>query len=178
MAKGGNNGFHFDSVYVGRGTPRRLTMWSAITDISLESGPLVMALGSHRDERLKSTYGATDTDRDHTDPVFSSDLREIIERYGFTLGTAHFHPGDALILPLLSMHSSAPNLSDHYRISVDTRYQLASKPSDERFHGEGGQWLGNFHDPGAVYTPMRELKARWGLEDDPETNISEVHLTH
>ena len=60
MAKGGHNHFHYDSVYVGRGTQNRYTMWSALTDIGLENGPLVICLGSHRHDRLKSTYGATD----------------------------------------------------------------------------------------------------------------------
>lgn len=162
MATGGNNGFHYDCVYVGRGTPRKYTMWSAISEIPLERGPLVMALGSHQDERLKSTYGATDVDADHTDPVFSSDPREIVDHFGFKLGTAHFQPGDVLIFSLLSMHSSAPNLTNHYRISIDTRYQLASEPTDPRFFGENGTWQGNFAEKQTL-TPMSELKKQWGL---------------
>ena len=78
MAKGGHNHFHYDSVYVGRGTQNRYTMWSALTDIGLENGPLVICLGSHRHDRLKSTYGATDTDRDLTEAVFSTDPREMV----------------------------------------------------------------------------------------------------
>ncbi len=163
MAKGGNNGFHYDKVYVGRGTPNKLTMWSAISDIPLERGPLVMALGSHRDERLKATYGATDVDRDGADPVFSTDPREIVEHFGFKLGTTHFEPGDALIFPMLFMHSSAPNLSDRYRISIDTRYQLASEETDARFFGENGTWQGNFADKSLKITPIAELKKQWGL---------------
>ena len=162
MAKGGNNGFHYDRVYVGRGTPRKFTMWSAISEIPLEQGPLVMALGSHRDERLKSTYGATDVDADHTDPVFSSDPREIVDHFGFKLGTTDFQPGDVLIFSLLSMHSSAPNLTNRYRISIDTRYQLASEPTDPRFFGENGTWQGNFAEKQTL-TPMSELKKQWGL---------------
>ena len=162
MAKGGNNGFHYDHVYVGRGTPRKFTMWSAISDIPLDRGPLVMALGSHQDERLKSTYGATDVDTDHTDPVFSSDPREIVDTFGFKLGTTNFEPGDVLIFPLLSMHSSAPNLSNRYRISIDTRYQLASEPTDPRFFGANGTWQGNFAEKQTL-TPMSELKKQWGL---------------
>ena len=129
----------------GRGTQNRYTMWSALTDIGLENGPLVICLGSHRHERLKSTYGATDMDRDLTEAVFSTDPREIVEKFGFTLATAHFQPGDVIIFGLYMMHSSAPNRSDRYRISIDTRYQLAREKRDNRFFfREDGSWLGKF----------------------------------
>lgn len=164
MGRGGNNFFHYDSVYVGRGTRNRYTMWSAFTDIGLENGPLVICLGSHRAERLIQTYGQTDMDRDLTDAVFSKDPEEMVRKFGFRLATTHFRPGDVIVFGLFMMHSSAPNLSERYRISIDTRYQLASEPSDERFHGKDGQWLGNFYNKDAVYTPMAELRARWGLD--------------
>ncbi|MXY27008.1 phytanoyl-CoA dioxygenase family protein [Candidatus Poribacteria bacterium] len=165
MAKGGHNHFHYDSVYVGRGTQNRYTMWSALTDIGLENGPLVICLGSHRHNRLKSTYGATDMDRDLTEAVFSTDPREMVEKLGFTLATAHFEPGDVIIFGLYMMHSSAPNRSDRYRISIDTRYQLACEEKDDRFFfREDGSWLGNFYNKGASYRPIGELRREWELE--------------
>ncbi|MDE0685694.1 MAG: phytanoyl-CoA dioxygenase family protein, partial [Candidatus Poribacteria bacterium] len=165
MAKGGHNHFHYDSVYVGRGTQNRYTMWSALTDIGLENGPLVICLGSHRHDRLKSTYGATDMDRDLTEAVFSTDPREMVEKFGFTLATAHFQPGDVIIFGLYMMHSSAPNRSDRYRISIDTRYQLAREEKDDRFFfREDGSWLGNFYNKGASYKPITELRREWGLD--------------
>ena len=163
MAKGGHNHFHYDSAYVGRGTQNRFTMWSAFTDIGLENGPLVICLGSHRAERLIETYGRIDMDRDLIDPVFSVDAKEMVERFGFRLATAHFRPGDVILFGLHMMHSSLPNLSGRYRISIDTRYQLASEESDERFFGEGGNWLGNFYNKGASYTPMDRMREQWGL---------------
>ncbi len=165
MAKGGHNHFHYDSVYVGRGTQNRYTMWSALTDIDLENGPLVICLGSHQHNHLKSTYGATDMDRDLTDAVFSTDPREMVEKFGFTLATAHFQPGDVIIFGLYMMHSSAPNRSDRYRISIDTRYQLASDEKDDRFFfREDGTWLGNFYNKDVTYKPMSKLRQEWGLE--------------
>lgn len=164
MATGGHNHFHYDSAYVGRGTSNRVTMWSAFTDIDLENGPLVICLGSHRADALKETYGAIDMDRDLIDPVFSADAGEMVHRFGFTLGTAHFQPGDVILFGLHMMHSSIPNRSRRYRVSIDTRYQLAGEPPDERFMGEGGSWLGNFYNKGASYTPMSEMRKRWGLE--------------
>lgn len=164
MGKGGHNFFHYDSAYVGRGTRNRVTMWSAFTDIGLENGPLVLCLGSHQSEKLKDTYGRIDMDRDLIDPVFSKDPAEMVRAFGFQLGTTRFQPGDAILFGLFMMHSSVPNRSDRYRISIDTRYQLASEPSDERFHGRNGNWLGNFYNKGATYTPMEERRARWGLD--------------
>ena len=163
MASGGHNHFHYDSAYVGRGTPRRYTMWSAFTDIGLENGPLAICLGSDRDERLKNTYGRVDMDRDLIDPVLSTDPREITGHFGFKLATAHFEPGDCIIFGLHLLHSSVPNLSNRFRISIDTRYQLAREASDERFHGPNGSWLGNFHTPGATYRKVSELRGAWGV---------------
>lgn len=164
MARGGSNFFHYDSAYVGRGTFKRYTMWSALTDISLENGPLVICLGSHQDERLRQTYGQIDMDRDLIDPVFSKDAAELVKDFGFTLATAHFQPGDAIIFGLHMMHSSIPNLTNRYRISIDTRYQLAVDEKDERFFGENGAWQGNFYNKDAMYKPMAEMRREWGLE--------------
>ena len=163
MATGGHNHFHYDKVYVGRGSPNRLTMWSALTDTDIDEGPLVICLGSHRHQRLISTYGATDMDRDLTEAVFTDDPRELVEDFGFKLATTHFHPGDVVVFGMFMMHSSAPNLSDRYRISIDTRYQPADEARDERFFGENGQWLGNFHNKGASYRPMADLRAKWHI---------------
>lgn len=169
MAHGGHNHFHYDQVYVGRGTANRLSMWTALTDIDLDEGPLVVCLGSNRHERLIETYGATDMDRDLTDAVFSTDPRELVDDFSFRLGTTHFHPGDVVIFGMHAMHSTAPNRSDRYRISIDTRYQPADEVVDERFFfrtGARGQrrlWLGNFYRPSATYRPMASLRAEWGL---------------
>jgi hypothetical protein len=163
MATGGHNHFHYDSVYVGRGTPNRYTMWSALTNTDIDEGPLVLCLGSHRHQRLKQTYGAMDMDRDLTEAVFTDDPKELIDDFGFKLATCHFEPGDVVIFGMYMMHSSAPNLSPRYRISIDTRYQPADEATDERFFGEHGNWLGNFYNKGATYTPMHELREKWQL---------------
>jgi hypothetical protein len=163
IGHGGHNHFHYDSVYVGRGTLNRYTMWTALTNIPLDNGPLVIALGSDKCERLKQTYGSMDMDRDLIDPVFETNPREIVSRFGFKLATAHFQPGDCIIFGLFLLHSSAPNLTNRYRISIDTRYQLATDPKDERFFGANGQWLGNYYNKNAKLKPMAELRREWGV---------------
>ena len=163
VAKGGHNHFHYDKVYVGRGTQKRYTMWSALSDIDLDNGPLVICLGSHRHEKLKATYGATDMDRDLTEAIFSRDPVELVEKFGFQLATAHFQPGDVILFGMFMMHSSAPNRTDRYRISIDTRYQPATQEKGERFFGENGKWMGNFYTKNATYKAMAELCQEWGL---------------
>ncbi|MEM7034546.1 MAG: phytanoyl-CoA dioxygenase family protein [Chloroflexota bacterium] len=163
MAQGGHNHFHYDNVYVGRGTKNRYTMWSALTDIGLDNGPLVICLGSHNHDKLKSTYGATDMDRDLTDAVFSKDPIELVKKFGFQLATAHFQPGDVILFGMFMMHSSAPNLTNRYRISIDTRYQPADEEKDERFFGKDGAWMGNFYTKGAEYKAMDKLRKEWDL---------------
>ncbi len=164
IATGGHNHFHYDSAYLGRGTTRRFSMWSALTPTDIDQGPLVVCLGSHKHQRLIETYGRTDMDRDLTDPVFSTDPVELVRDFGFRLATANFQPGDVVIFGLHTMHSSAPNLSDRYRVSIDTRYQPVAEPVDERFvFRDDGTWLGNFHNEGAQYQPMQDLRRQWGL---------------
>jgi hypothetical protein len=85
--------------------------------------------------------------------------RELVEDFGFKLATTRYQPSDAIIFGMFMMHSTAPNLSDRYRISIDTRYQPKEEPTDERFFfGEDGTWLGNFYNKGAMYKPMSELR--------------------
>ena len=63
------------------------------------------------------------------------------------------------------MHSSAPNRSNRYRISIDTRYQLAGAEKDNRFFfREDGTWLGNYYNKGVRYRPIEELRREWRLE--------------
>ena len=164
MANGGQNHFHYDYVYVGRGSKNRLTMWSCFTDTALNGGPLVICLGSHEHQRLISTYGMIDMDRDLTEAIFSKSPSEMVEKFGFKLATTNFKPGDALVFGMHMMHSSAPNLSSKYRISVDTRYQLTDEEIDERFFfNDSGTWLGNGYNKGAKYSSMVDLRKGWNL---------------
>ena len=72
--------------------------------------------------------------------------------------------GDALLFGISMMHSTLPNTTDRYRLSIDTRYQLAAEPVDERFIGANGSWQGNYsYQNPAPRKPMKELRAGWGV---------------
>jgi hypothetical protein len=143
---------HCDVVYMGRGTKDVFTAWIPFGDIPLTVGGLVLVEGSHRDEELKSTYGALDVDTACTNkeraqqtnaagfPGFgalSYDMRATRERLGRRLLTAReFRMGDLLTFSIYTVHGSLDNHSREIRLSTDTRYQLASESADERWIGE------------------------------------------
>lgn len=63
--------------------------------------------------------------------------------------TAAYEAGDLLVLSMYTMHASSDNQSTSIRLSSDSRYQLASEPTDER-------WIGD--DP-----PLHGIRAKRGL---------------
>mgnify|MGYP003377119148 CR=1 FL=1 len=48
---------------------------------------------------------------------------------------AEYVPGDALVFGMFMLHGSLKNTTNRYRISCDTRFQLAGEPVDERWVG-------------------------------------------
>ena len=49
--------------------------------------------------------------------------------------TENYRVGDILIFSIFMLHASLNNTTDYVRLSTDSRYQLASDPSDERWIG-------------------------------------------
>jgi hypothetical protein len=136
VGRGGNTGAHYDIVYMGRGTSNLYTMWTPLGDTPLELGTLALLLGSQHFGKLKETYGTLDVDRDNVAKGwFSEDPLEIVEQFGGQWATTAFEAGDVIIFGMFMMHASTNNTTDRYRISSDTRYQLASEPVDERWIG-------------------------------------------
>ena len=45
--------------------------------------------------------------------------------------TSEFEPGDVVIFEMYLVHGSLDNHSDRFRLSTDSRYQLASEPADD-----------------------------------------------
>jgi Phytanoyl-CoA dioxygenase (PhyH) len=161
VGPGSNTGAHYDVVYMGRGTHNLYTCWTPLGDVPLEQGPLALLVGSHRFERVKQTYGTMDVDRDHVVGSFSNNPIELVDTFGGQWRTSTFRAGDVLIFGMFTMHGSLSNVSDCFRLSSDTRYQLRSEPVDDR-------WIGR--KPKAHYAwtkgktvTMEEARARWGV---------------
>ena len=131
--------FHFDSVYMGRGSDKLLTCWTPYVDIPLEKGPLLLAINHEpntRMDKLVETYGMSDVDVEMHNGLFSSDPFELINDFGCTLYTSEFKAGDILIFGMHTMHASLDNTTNEYRISSDSRYQPKNEVFDERWIGE------------------------------------------
>lgn len=162
IAKGGNTGAHYDNVYMGRGTKNVYTMWTPFSDIPLELGTLAMLLGSQNYEKIKQTYGQMDVDRDNVATGwFSDDPVEIVDMYGGQWATTPFEAGDAIIFGMFMMHASLNNMTNHFRISSDTRYQLASEPVDERWIGKKPK--GHYAWGKTPYKSVQEARKEWGV---------------
>lgn len=162
IAKGGNTGAHYDIVYMGRGTKDVYTMWTPFSDIPLELGTLAMLLGSQSYEKIKQTYGQMDVDRDNVATGwFSDDPVEIVDAYGGQWATSPFEAGDAIIFGMFMMHASLNNTTNRFRISADTRYQLASEPVDERWIGKKPK--GHYAWGQTPFKPVAEARKEWGV---------------
>jgi ectoine hydroxylase-related dioxygenase (phytanoyl-CoA dioxygenase family) len=68
--------------------------------------------------------------------AYSSDAIATREELGGRWLTSNYEMGDVLVFCMYMMHASSDNHSNQYRLSSDTRYQLASEPQDERWIGD------------------------------------------
>ena len=138
MAPGRASAFHFDHVYMNRGTDRVYTVWTPLGDVPLEDGPMLLLEGSHQWEDLISKYRGFDVDKDKSRPghVTMDPVELAVERDCRLLST-HFRAGDILVVTMFMLHGSLDNRSPEgrVRLSCDTRYQRADEPIDPRFVG-------------------------------------------
>jgi ectoine hydroxylase-related dioxygenase (phytanoyl-CoA dioxygenase family) len=136
IGHGHHTNAHLDIVYMGKGTRELYTAWTPFGDIPLEMGPLAVCLGSHRNEKLRATYGKSDAHDELETGFFSDDPDDVSETLGTRWASAPFAMGDLVIFGMFFMHGSLDNRTNRYRLSSDTRYQLSVEPVDERHMGE------------------------------------------
>jgi len=147
---------HYDVVYMGRGTKMLFTSWTPLEDVPMEKGGLMILEGSNRLDEVKRTYGTLDVDtfcenkaeapsirsgeRQWESRVqsgkYADDALALPGKLGGRWLTADYRAGDVLLFGMYTMHASTDNHSRAFRLSTDTRYQLASEPVDERWIGE------------------------------------------
>jgi hypothetical protein len=135
---------HCDLPYMGRGTHNVMTAWIPYRDTSLDLGGLIMLEKSHLQADRIRKYLNTDADTfcvnrnayRHTISNLSSNPVSLREKFGGRWLTTEFRAGDLLTFGMTLIHASLDNQTNAYRMSTDTRYQLASEPIDER-------WVGN-----------------------------------
>ncbi len=142
---------HCDIVYMGRGTKNLYTVWVPFGDVSLEMGGLMVLENSHRNKPLREVYGKKDVDsycsnqEDAADYAagkkwwngsLSANPPSLRKGMGGRWLTTDFKPGDVVLFGMFMVHCSLDNQSKVFRLSTDSRYQLASEPADERWIGE------------------------------------------
>lgn len=162
-APGAGTPIHADLPYMGRGTRSVYTLWTPIGRLTPEMGPLALCLGSHRWDKIRETYTASDVDKDRFPGVFTTDPAELVEKFGGRWATTAFEPGDAVIIGMALLHGSMVNQSDRFRISCDTRFQRADEPIDDRWAGDiprGHEvlWAAN-----PQLEPLEVSRQRWGV---------------
>jgi len=159
-------GAHYDVVYMGRGSGNLHTTWLPMGDIQIEQGTLAICVGSHNlpgFEKVRSTYGRMDVDRDRVAGWFSGDPLEITEKFGGQWKTTRFQAGDILCFGMFTMHGSTTNTTHRYRLSCDVRFQPASDPVDERWVGENPVGHYGWHSEPDRLKPMEAARAEWGV---------------
>ena len=161
---GRNASAHYDVVYMGAGTKNLYTMWTALGDISLNMGPLAFCPGSHRLQHLRDTYGASDAHQDLLQGAFSNDPYDVMATLDVKWVSTPFQAGDVVIFGMYFMHASLENRSNRFRLSSDTRYQLATEAVDERHMGEDPDVIPRA-DP-TDRTSIEELRKTWGLASE------------
>ena len=159
VTTGMSTGAHYDVVFMGAGTKELYTVWTPLGDISLDMGPLVFCPGSNHLEHLRATYGKADAHNDLLDGHLSRDPNDLIESLGVRWASTPFRAGDVMIFGMYFLHGSLDNVSDRFRISTDTRYQLASEPVDERHMGPHPDQIPKAENR----KTMAEMREKWGI---------------
>ncbi|MCE9590809.1 MAG: phytanoyl-CoA dioxygenase family protein [Planctomycetes bacterium] len=161
-APSGWTGAHYDIVYMGRGTDRLYTCWTPIGDVTLDMGSLAILTGSHKFDRVKQTYGKMDVDRDRVGGWFTSDPVEVVDRHGGRWETTEYSAGDVIIFGMYTMHASLKNVTNRYRLTCDTRYQLASEPVDTRWIGDQPA-AHSVHNSDVKPKSIEQARAEWNV---------------
>ena len=142
-----------------RGTTNLYTVWTPLDDVTYDMGPLVILAGSHQFDAVKETYGKMDVDRDHVTGHFTNEPIEMVDQYGGQWQTSEFSMGDVIILGMHTMHGSINTTSNRFRISTDTRYQLATDPVDHRWVGENP--VAHYAWTEGKTVSMEEMRRKW-----------------
>jgi ectoine hydroxylase-related dioxygenase (phytanoyl-CoA dioxygenase family) len=144
VAPGHGTNPHCDLVYMGRGTHNVMTAWIPYGDVSVELGGLIVLEKSHLQQKRLRKYLELDADTYCTNrnsykypgAQLSTNPVTLREKLGGRWLTTSFKMGDLLTFGMKTVHGSLDNSAKSYRLSSDTRYQLASEPIDPRWVGE------------------------------------------
>lgn len=118
-------GPHFDSYYVGYGSPSLLTFWVCLSDLpTLDHGVMAVVPGSHscpEFEYLRSVYGRKLFDGPVGSTVDGWIPESELSRVKWD--AVPMMMGDVIVLHIDVLHKTLPNTSGVTRYSCDSRFQ-------------------------------------------------------
>jgi len=129
---------HYDYPFFARGSQRIVTVWTALGNIPVSDGPLVVVEGSHRFDDLIEPNRRIDYESSSSPRVqLTGDPIEFARERHARLLTADFHAGDLIVFTMTTLHGSLDNHSsiNRCRLSSDVRWQPAADPLDPRYQG-------------------------------------------
>jgi hypothetical protein len=137
VRRGEFTGVHIDRIYVGTPNDQILTAWLPIGDVPLRRGAMAVVPRSHLANatfrEMHETYGKQSVSRgsDGTTAGWLSNDGSSVPGFAETLDwhSSAFAAGDVFVLGVDTVHMTLQNVSDHVRISCDTRWQPASLPA-------------------------------------------------
>jgi len=146
---------HCDTVFMNRGTPDLYTSWTPFMDVPYELGGLMILEESHTRGDLLSEYWTNDVDTYCTGDgtghqpsngasqwaatksggYYDTDAMKLLDTFQQRWLGAEYHAGDILVFGMHTLHASCDNHTPRFRLSTDSRYQLATEPADPRWIG-------------------------------------------
>merc|ERR1719334_706812 len=101
-----------------------VTVWMPLMDIPIGKGPLAICPGSHLLIDYEQSDGENMEFADYKESELPADFESFNESTIWK--TTHFKKGDLLIFDIRTVHASLSNLTKHFRVSIDTRWQPRS----------------------------------------------------
>ena len=129
---------HCDAGFFTRTTQKVLTCWLVFTDITIDKGPLFIIDGSHKFSDIKNKYTGFDVDiHKHMKATIDTDPIAFAQQRNSKLLSAQFHPGDALIFGMYTVHGTFENYAkdNKIRLTCDIRFQPNNELRDPRYFG-------------------------------------------
>ena len=186
------HGYHMDNVYMGRGSSRLHTFWIPLHEISCDKeGGLILVEGSNQRpgfRQMRETFGMQEQFGS-----FGQDPAEVLanDPEARWVTCRHFRPGDVVCFPMHTLHGGVTNSTGTVRLSVDTRLQPLSEPSDPRFpmhsfsldtpefaaedfiaqQADMTNPLGSHRLAPAFEGSLEEAKVAWGLAGAPRLQL-------
>ena len=152
---------HCDAGFFTRKTQKVLTCWLVFTDITIDKGPLFIIEGSHKFSDIKDKYTGFDVDiHKHMKATIDTNPIAFAQERNSKLLTAQFHPGDALIFGMYTVHGTFENYAkdNKIRLTCDIRFQPNNELRDPRYFGP--------NPTGTTGTGYGELNSARPLNED------------